>query len=170
MRSGCRTSRSQQACRSVRGRRCRQAVAVLVAIACALVNTGRVLKRASRNTSLNGAERQTILKEVAQLRMYADAKRWINSPGLKPGAEQLLSTCAIDDLSPFHSRCPPATERPVRSHPTSGSAACKPTATSRLSDLHPAPSAGALSFPAPASPIRLRTSISRFARARPAMT
>jgi hypothetical protein len=34
----------------------------------------------------DGAERQTILKEVAQLRMYADAKRWIDSPGLKPGS------------------------------------------------------------------------------------
>ena len=31
-------------------------------------------------------ERQDILKEIAQLRMYADAKRWIESPGLKPGA------------------------------------------------------------------------------------
>jgi hypothetical protein len=30
-------------------------------------------------------ERQTILKEIAQLRMHADAKRWIESPGLKPG-------------------------------------------------------------------------------------
>jgi hypothetical protein len=34
----------------------------------------------------DGAERQAILKEIAQLRMYADAKRWIESPGLKPGA------------------------------------------------------------------------------------
>ena len=34
----------------------------------------------------DGDERQTILKEIAQLRMYADAKRWIESPGLKPGA------------------------------------------------------------------------------------
>jgi hypothetical protein len=30
-------------------------------------------------------ERQAILKEIAQLHMYADAKRWIESPGLKPG-------------------------------------------------------------------------------------
>jgi len=30
-------------------------------------------------------EREAILKEIAQLRMYADAKRWIESPGLKPG-------------------------------------------------------------------------------------
>ena len=29
--------------------------------------------------------RQEIMKEIAQLRMYADAKRWIESPGLKPG-------------------------------------------------------------------------------------
>jgi hypothetical protein len=34
----------------------------------------------------DGAERQAILKEVAQLSVYADAKRWIASPGLKPGA------------------------------------------------------------------------------------
>jgi hypothetical protein len=34
----------------------------------------------------DGDQRQTILKEVARLRMYADAKRWIASPGLKPGA------------------------------------------------------------------------------------
>jgi hypothetical protein len=33
----------------------------------------------------DGPERQTILKEIAQLRMYADAKRWIASPGLKSG-------------------------------------------------------------------------------------
>jgi hypothetical protein len=32
-----------------------------------------------------GELRQSILKEIAQLRMYADAKRWIESPGLKPG-------------------------------------------------------------------------------------
>jgi hypothetical protein len=31
-------------------------------------------------------ERQETLKQIAQLRMYADAKRWIESPGLKPGA------------------------------------------------------------------------------------
>lgn len=30
------------------------------------------------------AERQAILKEIAQLRVYAEAKRWIESPGLKP--------------------------------------------------------------------------------------
>jgi hypothetical protein len=30
-------------------------------------------------------ERQAILKEIAQLRQYADMKRWIESPGLKPG-------------------------------------------------------------------------------------
>jgi hypothetical protein len=31
-------------------------------------------------------ERQAILKEIARLRLYAEAKRWIESPGLKPGA------------------------------------------------------------------------------------
>jgi hypothetical protein len=30
-------------------------------------------------------ERQAILKEIAQLRQHADMKRWIESPGLKPG-------------------------------------------------------------------------------------
>ena len=30
-------------------------------------------------------ERQVILKEVAQLRVYLEAKLWIDSPGLKPG-------------------------------------------------------------------------------------
>ena len=29
-------------------------------------------------------ERQALLKEIAQLRMYAEAKRWTESPGLKP--------------------------------------------------------------------------------------
>lgn len=33
----------------------------------------------------DGPERQAILKEIAQRRMYAEAKRWIESPGLKPG-------------------------------------------------------------------------------------
>lgn len=33
-----------------------------------------------------GPDRQEILKEIAQLRLYVDAKRWIESPGLKPGA------------------------------------------------------------------------------------
>jgi hypothetical protein len=32
----------------------------------------------------DGPERQALLKEIAQLRMYAEAKRWIESPGLKP--------------------------------------------------------------------------------------
>lgn len=34
----------------------------------------------------DGPERQTILNEIAQLRLYAEAKRWIESPGLRPGA------------------------------------------------------------------------------------
>jgi hypothetical protein len=29
-------------------------------------------------------ERQAILSEIAQMRWYADAKRWIGSPGLRP--------------------------------------------------------------------------------------
>jgi hypothetical protein len=32
-----------------------------------------------------GEPRQSILKEIVELRMYADAKRWIDSPGLKHG-------------------------------------------------------------------------------------
>jgi hypothetical protein len=32
-----------------------------------------------------GEPRQSVLKEIAQLRMYAEAKRWIESPGLKSG-------------------------------------------------------------------------------------
>jgi hypothetical protein len=34
----------------------------------------------------DGPERQALLKEIAQLRMYAEAKRWIESPGLKPAS------------------------------------------------------------------------------------
>lgn len=30
-----------------------------------------------------GSARQSILKEIAQLRVYAEAKRWIESPDLK---------------------------------------------------------------------------------------
>ena len=33
----------------------------------------------------DGPQRQEIMKEAAQLRMYAEAKRWIESPGLQPG-------------------------------------------------------------------------------------
>lgn len=33
-----------------------------------------------------GPDREGLLREIAQLRMYADAKRWIDSPGLKRGA------------------------------------------------------------------------------------
>jgi hypothetical protein len=33
----------------------------------------------------DGSERQSILKEIAQLRLYAEAKRWIESPVLRPG-------------------------------------------------------------------------------------
>jgi hypothetical protein len=33
----------------------------------------------------NSDERQAILKEIAQLRAYLEAKLWIESPGLKPG-------------------------------------------------------------------------------------
>ena len=33
-----------------------------------------------------GQKRQSILIEIAQLRMYAEAKRWTESPELKSGA------------------------------------------------------------------------------------
>jgi hypothetical protein len=47
----------------------------------------RVKERAADAHALpDGPARQAILKEVAQLRMYAEAKRWTESPGLKPGA------------------------------------------------------------------------------------
>jgi hypothetical protein len=42
-------------------------------------------RKADADALPDGPERQTILEEIAQLRMYADAKRWIESPGLKPG-------------------------------------------------------------------------------------
>ena len=41
--------------------------------------------RADADALPDGPERQDILKEIAQLRIYADAKRWIELPGLKPG-------------------------------------------------------------------------------------
>jgi hypothetical protein len=47
----------------------------------------RIVERAveAHKHPADSKERQTILKEIAMLRMYADAKRWIDSPGLKPG-------------------------------------------------------------------------------------
>jgi hypothetical protein len=46
----------------------------------------RILELTVKVHNADGSEeRQTILKEIAQLRMYAEAKRWIESPGLKPG-------------------------------------------------------------------------------------
>jgi hypothetical protein len=47
----------------------------------------RVEERAADAHALpDGPARQAILKEVARLRMYAEAKRWTESPRLKPGA------------------------------------------------------------------------------------
>lgn len=34
----------------------------------------------------DGPERQAVLKEIAQLSVYSEAKRWIDLPGLRPGA------------------------------------------------------------------------------------
>ena len=34
----------------------------------------------------DGPWRQDLLKEISQLSMFAEAKRWIESPGLKPSA------------------------------------------------------------------------------------
>jgi len=43
----------------------------------------RILELSVEANHLEGSgERQAILKEIAQLRLYADAKRWIESPGL----------------------------------------------------------------------------------------
>ena len=48
----------------------------------------RILERtvAAHRLPPDSAARQEIMKEIAQLRLYAEAKRWIDSPGLKPGA------------------------------------------------------------------------------------
>jgi hypothetical protein len=48
----------------------------------------RIRKRAAEAEKYapDSAERRTILREIAQLQMYADAKRWIASPGLRPGS------------------------------------------------------------------------------------
>jgi hypothetical protein len=43
-------------------------------------------READANALPDGPQRQTILKDIAQLRMYASAKRWIGSPGMKPSA------------------------------------------------------------------------------------
>jgi hypothetical protein len=46
----------------------------------------RIKEREAEARELSTAEaRQEVLKEIAQLRMYLDAKLWIASPGLKPG-------------------------------------------------------------------------------------
>jgi hypothetical protein len=47
----------------------------------------RILERTVEANKLaqDSEERQAIMKEIARLRLFADAKRWINSPGLKPG-------------------------------------------------------------------------------------
>jgi hypothetical protein len=47
----------------------------------------RILERtvAAHKLPEGSAERQAIVKEIGSLRIYADAKRWIESPGLKPG-------------------------------------------------------------------------------------
>jgi hypothetical protein len=48
--------------------------------------TERIKAREAQATELpSGEDRQEALKEIAQLRMYLDAKLWIGSPGLKPG-------------------------------------------------------------------------------------
>jgi hypothetical protein len=46
----------------------------------------RILERMfeARKQPADSEERQAILKEIAQLRMYAEAKRWTESSGLKP--------------------------------------------------------------------------------------
>jgi hypothetical protein len=47
----------------------------------------RIVKRTveAHQYPADSEERQTILEEIAQLRIYAEAKRWIESPRLKPG-------------------------------------------------------------------------------------
>lgn len=41
-------------------------------------------READANSLPPGEMRQSILKEIAQLRVYAEAKRWMESPTLKP--------------------------------------------------------------------------------------
>jgi hypothetical protein len=43
-----------------------------------------IAREAEAATLPPGEPRQSILKEVVQLRMYADVKRWTESPRLKP--------------------------------------------------------------------------------------
>jgi hypothetical protein len=47
----------------------------------------RIRERESNALSLepDSEEHRTIMKEIAQLRIYSEAKRWIASPGLLPG-------------------------------------------------------------------------------------
>jgi hypothetical protein len=42
--------------------------------------------KANADALPDGAARQSILKDIAQLRVYSEAKRWMASPGLQPGA------------------------------------------------------------------------------------
>jgi hypothetical protein len=48
-------------------------------------------REAEAEQAPDGPERQAILKEIAQLRIYAEAKRWVESPGLRPAREGHLS-------------------------------------------------------------------------------
>ena len=45
-------------------------------------------READAAAAIPGAERQSILIEVAQLRAYASMKRWINAPPVTPKEEQ----------------------------------------------------------------------------------
>lgn len=49
-----------------------------------------ILKRTAEANKLpqGSDERQIILKEIGSLRIFADAKRWINPPGLKPRSHE----------------------------------------------------------------------------------
>jgi hypothetical protein len=57
------------------------------AIWLAVDEVARIVERTvgAHKHAADSRERQTILKEIARLRMHADANRWIDSPGLKPG-------------------------------------------------------------------------------------
>lgn len=45
----------------------------------------RIRERQAKAHQLADSDaRQAVLKEIVQLRMYAGAKRWVETPGLKP--------------------------------------------------------------------------------------
>ena len=53
----------------------------------------RIRQREAEAAQLpDGEHRHSVLKDIAQLRWYAETKRWIESPGLKAAKQGVLST------------------------------------------------------------------------------